>query len=348
MSKKIIFFLALFSTFCHSQDIHLSQFYASDYLLNPAKIGDHEGDFRFSANYRNQWRQIGKQPISTFIAGFDHMFYLKNYEFDAGIMLASDRFSGSEYNTISNSNIEYVVNTSKVMLSLGCGKQVGNQFFRAGIQTGVLSSATDPENQSFPSQWEFNLGDFNTKKPSLESNLKSSKKVLDISIGGQWSTKIDQLQPKLGFSLSHINRPLITFFDAKGERLKVKKILYSECDFPLNELVTIQPKLFFMWTNKSNDFLMGSHIRKRMDNNKIASVNAGLFYRHGIARNLDAIIPSIGIHWKRWDFGLSYDVTLSSMSSGVGVKTKGSLEFSAIYTSDSTIPKNAYVQCDRY
>ena len=29
----------------NAQDIHLSQFYASDHLLNPSKMGDFEGDF---------------------------------------------------------------------------------------------------------------------------------------------------------------------------------------------------------------------------------------------------------------------------------------------------------------
>ena len=39
-----------------AQDIHLSQFYTQDHLLNPARVGDHTGDYRISVNYRNQWR----------------------------------------------------------------------------------------------------------------------------------------------------------------------------------------------------------------------------------------------------------------------------------------------------
>ena len=54
----------------NAQDIHLSQFYASDHLLNPAKMGDFEGDFRITGNYRNQWKQINP-PVNKGITTLD-------------------------------------------------------------------------------------------------------------------------------------------------------------------------------------------------------------------------------------------------------------------------------------
>ena len=53
----------------NAQDIHLSQFYASDHLLNPSKMGDFEGDFRITGNYRNQWKQINP-PVNKGITTF--------------------------------------------------------------------------------------------------------------------------------------------------------------------------------------------------------------------------------------------------------------------------------------
>jgi len=82
--KKVIIYLFIFYTYALSQDVHLSQFYNSDHFLNPAKVGDYDGDFRATLNYRNQWRQIDKQPISTYMLSLDHMFMLKRHEFDFG------------------------------------------------------------------------------------------------------------------------------------------------------------------------------------------------------------------------------------------------------------------------
>ena len=73
MKRLVIYILMIFS-YAFAQDVHLSQFYNSDHFLNPAKVGDYDGDFRFTTNYRNQWRQIDKQPISTYMLSFDHMF----------------------------------------------------------------------------------------------------------------------------------------------------------------------------------------------------------------------------------------------------------------------------------
>ncbi len=65
-----IIFSVVFSLCSIAQDIHLSQFYNSDHLLNPAKVGDFDGDYRIGTNYRNQWREISK-PISTYLVAFD-------------------------------------------------------------------------------------------------------------------------------------------------------------------------------------------------------------------------------------------------------------------------------------
>src|SRR3954471_922212 len=51
-------------------DPHFSQYYAYPMWLNPALTGIVDGDYRVSANYRNQWVNIGK-PFSTTGVSFD-------------------------------------------------------------------------------------------------------------------------------------------------------------------------------------------------------------------------------------------------------------------------------------
>ena len=45
-------------------DPHFSQYYAYPLWLNPALTGILDGDYRISADYRNQWANYGK-PFST-------------------------------------------------------------------------------------------------------------------------------------------------------------------------------------------------------------------------------------------------------------------------------------------
>jgi type IX secretion system PorP/SprF family membrane protein len=330
-----------------SQDIHLSQFYNSDHLLNPSKVGDYDGDYRVALNYRNQWSQVNKQPISTYLLSFDHLFYLMNHEFDAGIMVASDRFAGKEFNIITNSNVNYSVNTNKFLLSLGTNYKYGLNKFRAGIQTGLVTSASDPNTQTYDNQWDYSYGDFNTSWASMETQLVPSQQYWDLNLGAQWTRKIWKIEPTIGFSVNHINRPKDSFLKNNKERLRARKVFFIDLSYPLTSTIALQPKLFFMWTAKANDFILGSNVRKATQNKKVTSVYLGLFYRHGVARIFDAISPSAGFKYKKFDIGLSYDINLSSLSSGTNSR-KGTFELSAIYTGASTMPKKIFVPCDRY
>lgn len=346
--RKIIFFMTLS---CYSlisaQDIHLSQFYNADHLLNPAKIGDYDGDYRVSMNYRNQWRQLNKQPISTYVLSFDHLFYIKNHEFDAGIVATSDRFSGSEYNLISQSNIQYNVNSTKIMLGLGTRFNWKNNRFRVGIQSGLVSSSSDPTTQTFPNQWDKSNGDFNKGIPNNESLLRPSQKYIDLNIGTQWDKKLGKSTLKVGLAINHINRPKDSYLKNNNDRLRARKVIAAELFYPLNSSLSLLPKVCFMWTTMNNDMVLGANLKKKTSSATVPSIYGGLFYRHGVSRIFDAIIPGAGFQYKKFDVGLSYDVNVSTLSSGIS-KRKGTFEMSVIYTGASTMPKKVFLPCDRY
>lgn len=346
--KIIVVFLFLSLGFVFSQDIHLSQFYNSDHFLNPAKVGDYDGDFRATLNYRNQWRQIDKQPISTYMLSFDHMFMIKRQEFDAGIFAVSDRFSGSEFNVISNSNIDYFVNNTKLLATLATNYYLKENKFRFGIQAGMSMSATDPHNQTYDKQWVYILGDFDKLLSSNEVVYNQNKKYFDLNVGVEWSRKIGSIEPKIGFSLHHVNRPKTNHWDNSSERLRARKVFFAETYYQLNQKYSLHPKLLFMWTSKTNDLVLGANVTMKLEDKNFPFIYGGLHYRHGVVRIFDAIIPTIGTKYKKFDFALSYDVNLSSLSKVTYSNRKGSFELSLIYTGASTLPKKLLIPCDRY
>jgi type IX secretion system PorP/SprF family membrane protein len=346
--KRVLIYLCVIFTYGYSQDVHLSQFYNSDHFLNPAKVGDYDGDYRVTLNYRNQWRQIDKQPISTYMLSFDHMFFIKNHEFDAGIYAVSDRFSGSEFNIISNSNVNYYVNNTKLLATIATNYFWRQNKFRLGLQTGLSMSATDPQNQTYDNQWYYLLGDFDKSIPSKELNNKPSQKYVDLNLGVEWSRKIGNFEPKIGFSLHHVNRPKESYWNSSSERLRARKVFFAETYYQINNQFGLHPKFLMMWTAKANDMILGVNVSKKVSFKNIPFIYAGIHYRHGVARIFDALIPTIGTKYKKYDIGFSYDINLSSLSSGTNTNRKGSFELSVIYTGASTLPKKILIPCDRY
>ena len=347
MKRFLFFLLLLVDNVLVAQDVHLSQFYNQDHLLNPAKIGDYDGDYRFTANYRNQWRQLNKQPISTYLISFDHIFFYKKHQFNAGLMVTSDRFQGEETSYITGLPFSYMVNSNKLLVSLAYGFTYNRNIFRAGIQTGLVLSSSDPSTQTFPNQWEYQSGEFNNKISNLETQLKPSQNYIDLNVGGSWTKKMLSFTPKIGFSINHINRPKDSYVKNDKERLRARKVFFTEVIIPLSTKYTLQPKLLWMWTSKVNDLVIGTNLQVQTNNKIIPAYYTGLHYRHGISRVFDAIIPTFGLYFKKYALGISYDINLSALSTGTNSR-KGTFEFSLMYTGASTIPKKVLLPCNRY
>ena len=62
-----------------AQDQHFSQFFAAPLNLNPALAGAYEGSFRVGAIYRDQWRTVLDNPISTYGVGGDLRYEIPFY-----------------------------------------------------------------------------------------------------------------------------------------------------------------------------------------------------------------------------------------------------------------------------
>lgn len=331
----LILFSIVFFMVSVAQDIHLSQFYNSDLLLNPAKVGDFEGDYRITGNYRNQWREISK-PLSTYIVSFDKSFNYYSHQIEGGILLARDEFSG------------FQSTTTKVLISLGYAYEINEHKFRVGIQPGMVLKKTNLDDQTFPEQWDFNSGYFDNsiQGSNNEPNLAASENYFDLNLGLQWTKKFEKIEPKIGFAVNHINRPKDSYFSSVTERLRARKVFHADINYKLKDKITLQPKLLYQWTAKASDMVLGTNIRHQTTHKSITSFYYGAHYRHGINRLFDAVIPTVGFKYKSVDLGFSYDINLSSLSKNVSRKT--SFEISIIYIAASSKSRYITLPCDRY
>lgn len=326
--------LMLCPSFLHAQNVHVSQFWASDHTLNPAQVGQYDGDIRAMALYRNQWRQIGNAPLTTSILGYDQEIKYYNQDIHAGLAFVRDQFSG--FQTITN----------KVILTGSYGMEWFNTSFRGGIQLGLVTNSTDLSVQTFPNQWDYQNGVFNPNIPNGEVNIRPSQMYGDVNIGFNCSKKFNQFSLSSGIAFNHINRPKDTYFEQVFQRRKVRGVYNLSAAVPITNIWEIQPKLFWMWTAKANDFLFGSRIKYSTKMDDLPHLYGGLFYRHGIKRTFDAVYPTFGLTYLNFDFGVSLDLNVSDLNEGI--KRPKTVEFSLIYTIPDDKVRFIVPACDRY
>lgn len=316
-----------------SQDVHLSQFFNSDHYLNPSKIGDHDGDYRITGNYRSQWKQVNGNPLTTGMIAFDKSFRYFTHEIDAGVFVVRDQFAG------------FQTNVSEFYLSGAYTYHIKGYKLRAGIQTGMVSRSTNLQEQTFPNQWDYYSGTFDKGIYNHETNMNPSQAFWDLNLGFKSEKRFGKYVTHFGIAFMHLNRPKDTYFNKTDDRLRIRKNFNFDIDIPLNTRLTLSPKICWSFAAKANEFLFGSNLNFKTNHKVIPKIYAGVYYRHGVSRTFDAIYPIVGFSYKQIDFGLNYDVNLSALS--YHVKRLGAFEFSVIYTAKSKKVKYKIVPCKR-
>lgn len=334
--KKLVSITLLFFTICNSfgQDIHLSQFYTNQQNLNPALSGNYEGVYRLVANYRNQWGQVGGSPLVTSIIGFNHKFFFRDDEISGGVLVVQDQFSG------------FNLNTSKIILGGSYKKNISGHELSGGVQAGLTMRSSDLSKQTFPNQWAYERGVFDSNIDNRENNLQESQQFFDINLGFGWTKSYGKYTPTGGIAFFHVNQPVDSYYENNNAQLSMRTVLHGSVLIKTNTALLIEPKFLMMLESKAQDALIGGNVYKPTGSDKISQLQAGLLYRDGFGRNSDAIIPVIGARYKDFDIGISYDFNVGELSNQG--RAKSTFELSLVYTAPSFIPKKLTIPCDRF
>ncbi len=323
---------ALFSFFSRAQDIHFSQYFSTPLTISPSNTGNYSGDWRVMANYRTQWKEVAK-PYNTQSVGADKQFYIFNEKISGGLLIVNDRSGGT-----------FQVN--KIQLSGAYHKLFGKHALHAGIQPGFTMKSIS-KNETFPNQLNWGTGKFDSGLPNNETDLQFRLNYFDLNVGFGYDVKFKKAEIFTTYAIYHVNYPKETFL-GNSNILKPRQVFGLGTTWYAASKITLQPSLNVMGTDKASEFMMGARMFYSLDKEFSIekSLFGGAYFRHGFSNLTDAVFVAVGMNYKQYYGGVSYDINISQLKTASNYK--GALELSFIYTGLSTRLAKTAIPCDRY
>lgn len=344
MSKKqllsvISLCLALLS--CHTliaQDIHVSQFYETPLLRNPALAGIFTGDVRVQVLHRNQWSWTGHPYKTTTLSG--------EYKFPVGQNEDFLTLGLQGYYDLAGSSR---LRTTQLMPALNYHKSLSserNEYLSAGFSVGMVQRQFDARNLTF--DYQYRNGSFNPGNPTGEDFAAYSRSFMDVAAGISYSNELGEGGNfYLGASLAHVNKPTETF---KQERIVLpnKLQLHGGISANLDEQFSLRSEINYTNQNSFNELMVGALVTYQpadlWEANSLTSfaVSGGVMTRIN-----DAVIPVVKLRFQQIELGFSYDVNISSLKTVS--QGKGGFELTFAYRAFTRAAEEAgRVRCPRF
>jgi type IX secretion system PorP/SprF family membrane protein len=323
---KIFFLLATFFLcgILRAQDIHWSQFVDNPIYQSPGQAGNFSGDYRFIANYRDQWRSV-TVPFQTLSVSFDSRIKWKR-EIGYGLLVFHDMVGDGKLKTLeiqANGNLPLYLKGDSTLV------------FRPGINIGMNQRRLNPNPLTFDNQ--FNGVVFDPSLPTNESFQTDSKTNLSTGLGTVLDWKIDpKSKLNTGIGFYNLNRPNQGFFGQKITR-DIRGNIFARYERYLRKDILLLPAINISLQGKYREIVLGSSVKYLLSNQKIVyrAVQGGVWYRFK-----DAAYFSAGMDYQNWFFGVSYDLNFSKLTQASGAR--GGIEFAVRYIHRSLKPKKIY------
>lgn len=300
-----------------AQDIHFSQFNFSPLNQNPANTNLFDGDYRFVANYRNQWPSVPVRYNTFSISGEMNCYTLKNNDrVGVGLVIFYDRAGDSRFTSVNTAiSVSYI----KVL-----DKKQHHQL-SGGVQLGLVNRNINYSKLNFDNQWN---GDaFDPGIAPDENFSKTRFNYFDLGIGTayRWA-KTERTNFTFGFSAVHLTQPKQSFFNNKSVKLNPRFTLHVRGQVKVARQWDMVPE--WMWQMQDSKFEIGygAHAKYYLalkSAHKVA-VNMGMYGRSAEAGWLLA-----GIDYDNLQVNLSYDVNFSKLRNAS--RYNGGFELSVIY-----------------
>ncbi len=304
-------FLAKFQ---YGQDVNFSQAYVSSSYLNPALTGLFNGFVRVSTQYREQGRGVLDNKFKTYAISSDIRYRFNTFnKFSEDILAIGLYFINDRVDV-------YDFNTNNIALSVAFHKALDfrtEQYIGVGFQMGIIQKNINREHLTFNDMYDhIDSYSFPTSEPVLSNNFA----VSDFSLGVYFKMK-PSLKSAFGAGIAyqHFATPNLSFF-RDNEYVENKSDLYSKItlhssfDYKYASFTSVQPRLRFIKQGPYLDLELGTNFKFSSFNWDIASLHLGLsghFINHFDAFGIGSVVPFVGLQYKNFMMGVSYDISMS-------------------------------------
>lgn len=315
---------AIPTTELQAQDIHFSQFYETTILRNPALCGVFNGDYKASVNYRSQWRSIST-PYTTAQLSLETRIPVNNESndfFSAGLLAMYDKAGSINMKTMS---IYPAINFSK---SLG---DAYNSFITAGFTAGYIQRSFDPSKMTTNSQYQ--QGMYNPSLPTGEEGATPKLNYWDIGGGINFSSgggENNAFTYFVGVAGYHLIKPKASFYNSDLVRLETRWNVSAGLNYRINDNWGIIAQASYTMQGESTEIIGGGLISWKNPPQNDEDSPLYVFYLGAFYRNADAVIPVVKLDYKRYSFGISYDINVSNLSTASNFR--GGMELSLVKT----------------
>ncbi len=321
--SKLLVALCLCSTqSLVAQDIHLSQFYETPILRNPALIGLFNGDYRVQAVYRNQWNSV-TIPYQTGTLSAELKFPVGNSEdfVTAGIQFTYDRAGTARLQSVQALP---AVNYHKSL------SQDKNMFLSVGFTGGIVQRQFDASKLTFNNQ--YNGGQFDPTAATGEEGRLALRgySYLDAGAGISFNSTLgvdEQVTYYIGAAMFHFNRPKLSFFKDASIAMDPKFTVNAGITFPLQERLKFIAQYNEIHMGAYSEYLGGALLGYSLYDDGMESTRA--FYFGAYMRYKDAIIPSFRLDMEKYEVGITYDANISKLKTASN--TFGGFELSLVF-----------------
>jgi len=279
-------------------DPHFTQNYTYPLYVNPAMTGSSDGEYRASTVYRSQWGSISN-PYRTTGISFDARTN-KNIALGINLMNQSAGDGGFNY-------LNAYASVAYTGMKFGTND---NHHVVLAIQGGIINRRVDASKFKWGEQWNPITG-YNAGNQTTESFAASSATTFDAGAGALYYDATPDKKANIfgGVSFFHINKPkdpIISTQSVELNTIPLRYTVHGGVSINLYERTSIIPHILYMHQGTASETMLGTYVQYNV--NEETDIMFGGYYRLK-----DAIAPFVGVDYKNFIVGLSYDANASKL-----------------------------------
>ncbi len=301
----------------YAQDLHFTNYDYAPVYFNPAQTGSFLGSIRATVVARDQFSSFITTPWRTGMLGVDAPLafgFRKQDWIGVGMSLFQDQVGDLSYKTGGvNFSLAY---------HLGLDKKQ-NKYLTLGLQQGFFQRQLDVNRIRSEDQIS-SLSGGGTSDQSIFNDFNDNGSGSDFGAGIQYTAKIDKTNLfNIGIALSHI-RPFdngaMNTGSSSSENLAPSRFNFHGSYYnEVSKKLDFEYALFFSRAANVNNIMpqVRSYFKlkkmEKVDGKRVTHDKGKLMLGLGYRVN-DALLLLTGYEIKGWQFGFSYDLTISSAS----------------------------------